>query len=70
MTIAESGPPSKVSEHADAADQVRNSEVSSKSQFFPDAKLVEAALESTRIGVWSENSLDRYVVVAAYGQPA
>ncbi len=32
---------------------MRNSEVSSKSQFFPDAKLVEAALESARIGVWS-----------------
>jgi hypothetical protein len=25
---------------------------------------------NTAIGVWSENSLDRSVVVAVYGQPA
>jgi hypothetical protein len=25
---------------------------------------------NTAIGVWSENSLDRTVVVAVYGQPA
>jgi hypothetical protein len=25
---------------------------------------------STQMGVWSENSLDRSVVVAVYGQPA
>jgi PAS domain S-box-containing protein len=50
MTITEPGPP-KVSEHAEAADPAHMPEASR--DFFPDAKLVEAALESARIGVWS-----------------
>ena len=44
MTIAEPDPPT-VSGHADSADP--------KSSFFPETKLVESALESARIGVWS-----------------
>ena len=35
----------------------------------PAAKAVMATCANSQIGVWSENSLDRTVVVAVYGQP-
>jgi PAS domain S-box-containing protein len=46
MTITEPGPP-KASACADTA------EANTGSSFFPDTKLVEAALEAARIGVWT-----------------
>ena len=41
-------------------------------QWFDDAAAhaIMADCANTAIGVWSENSLDRSVVVAVYGQPA
>lgn len=41
-------------------------------QWYPNpaAFAIMSDCRNTRIGVWSENSLDRSVVVAAYGQPA
>jgi PAS domain S-box-containing protein len=51
MSITERRP-SNVSGHGDA-DQMRTPIASSGSNFFPDAKLVEAALESARVGIWS-----------------
>ena len=41
-------------------------------QWFADpaAHAIMADCANTAIGVWSENSLDRSVVVAVYGQPA
>lgn len=35
----------------------------------PGAKAIMSDCANTQIGVWSENSLDRTVVVAIYGQP-
>ena len=35
----------------------------------PDYFAIMANCANTQIGVWSENSLDRSVVVAVYGQP-
>lgn len=36
----------------------------------PDYLAIMSNCANTQIGVWSENSLDRSVVVAVYGQPA
>ena len=36
----------------------------------PDYLTIMSDCANTKIGVWSENSLDRSVVVAVYGQPA
>lgn len=36
----------------------------------PRAFAIMSDCRNTVIGVWSENSLDRSVVVAVYGQPA
>lgn len=36
----------------------------------PDYYAIMSNCANTEIGVWSENSLDRTVVVAVYGQPA
>jgi hypothetical protein len=36
----------------------------------PAYRAIMADCVNTRIGVWSENSLDRTVVVAVYGRPA
>jgi uncharacterized protein YkwD len=38
--------------------------------YRPDYMDIMANCANTQIGVWSENSLDRSVVVAVYGQPA
>jgi uncharacterized protein YkwD len=37
--------------------------------YNPDDLAIMRNCANTRIGVWSENSLDRTVVVAVYGQP-
>lgn len=37
--------------------------------YNPDYHAIMANCANTAIGVWSENSLDRTVVVAVYGQP-
>ena len=37
--------------------------------YNPDDHAIMANCANTAIGVWSENSLDRTVVVAVYGQP-
>lgn len=36
----------------------------------PTAFAIMSDCRNTAIGVWSENSVDRSVVVAVYGQPA
>lgn len=38
--------------------------------YRPDYMAIMSNCAYTQIGVWSENSLDRTVVVAVYGQPA
>jgi uncharacterized protein YkwD len=38
--------------------------------YRPDYMDIMSNCANTQIGVWSENSLDRSVVVAVYGQPA
>lgn len=38
--------------------------------YRPDYLAIMADCANTQIGVWSENSLDRSVVVAVYGRPA
>ncbi len=38
--------------------------------YRPDYLAIMSNCANTQIGVWSENSLDRTVVVAVYGQPA
>ena len=52
MTVAQPGP-SKPSGQTDATDRMRAGAANAESGFFPDTRLVEAALESARIGVWS-----------------
>jgi uncharacterized protein YkwD len=37
--------------------------------YNPDYHAIMANCANTAVGVWSENSLDRTVVVAVYGQP-
>jgi uncharacterized protein YkwD len=38
--------------------------------YRPDYKAIMSDCAHTQMGVWSENSLDRSVVVAVYGRPA
>lgn len=38
--------------------------------YRPDYYAIMSNCANTQIGVWSENSMDRSVVVAVYGQPA
>ena len=38
--------------------------------YRPDYMAIMSNCANTQIGVWSENSLDRSVLVAVYGQPA
>jgi uncharacterized protein YkwD len=38
--------------------------------YRPDYMAIMSNCANTQIGVWSDNSLDRTVVVAVYGQPA
>lgn len=38
--------------------------------YRPDYMAIMSNCDNTQIGVWSESSLDRTVVVAVYGQPA
>ena len=44
-------------------------EIMSKWYYNPGYKSIMSNCANTQIGVWSENSLDRTVVVAVYGQP-
>ncbi|UMB71398.1 CAP domain-containing protein [Mycobacterium paraterrae] len=37
--------------------------------YRPDYKAIMSNCANTQIGVWSENSIDRSVLVAVYGQP-
>ena len=45
-------------------------EIMNQWYYRPDYFAIMANCANTQIGVWSENSLDRSVVVAVYGQPA
>jgi uncharacterized protein YkwD len=44
-------------------------EIMNQWYYRPDYKAIMSNCANTQIGVWSENSLDRSVVVAVYGQP-
>jgi uncharacterized protein YkwD len=45
-------------------------EIMNQWYYRPDYMNIMSNCANTQIGVWSENSLDRSVVVAVYGQPA
>lgn len=45
-------------------------EILNRWYYDPVAKAIMSDCANTQIGVWSENSLDRTVVVAVYGRPA
>jgi uncharacterized protein YkwD len=45
-------------------------EIMNQWYYRPDYMAIMSNCANTQIGVWSENSLDRSVVVAVYGQPA
>ncbi|SKG72339.1 Conserved protein of uncharacterised function, possible outer membrane protein [Mycobacteroides abscessus subsp. bolletii] len=45
-------------------------EIMNQWYYRPDYMAIMADCANTQIGVWSENSLDRSVVVAVYGRPA
>lgn len=49
---------------------INNLQVINQWYYDPAAYAIMSNCANTRIGVWSENSLDRSVVVAVYGQPA
>lgn len=49
---------------------INNLEVIQQWYYDPVARAIMSDCANTAIGVWSENSLDRSVVVAVYGQPA
>lgn len=49
---------------------INNLEVIRQWYYDPVARAIMSDCANTAIGVWSENSLDRSVVVAVYGQPA
>lgn len=49
---------------------INNLDVINQWYYDPVAYGIMADCKNTRIGVWSENSLDRSVLVAVYGQPA
>ena len=44
-------------------------EIMNQWYYRPDYMAIMSNCANTQIGVWSENSLDRTVVVAVYGQP-
>lgn len=48
---------------------INNLDVINQWYYDPAAYAIMADCKNTRIGVWSENSLDRSVLVAVYGQP-
>jgi hypothetical protein len=48
---------------------INNLEILHQWYYNPDDLAIMRNCANTRIGVWSENSLDRSVVVAVYGQP-
>ncbi len=45
-------------------------EIMNQWYYRPDYMAIMSNCANSQIGVWSENSLDRTVVVAVYGQPA
>ena len=45
-------------------------EIMNQWYYRPDFMAIMSNCANTQMGVWSENSLDRSVVVAVYGQPA
>jgi uncharacterized protein YkwD len=45
-------------------------EIMNQWYYRPDYMAIMSNCANTQMGVWSENSLDRSVVVAVYGQPA
>jgi hypothetical protein len=45
-------------------------EIMNQWYYRPDYKAIMSNCANSEIGVWSEHSLDRTVVVAVYGQPA
>lgn len=45
-------------------------EIMNQWYYRPDYMAIMSDCANTQMGVWSENSLDRSVVVAVYGQPA
>lgn len=49
---------------------INNLEVLRQWYYNPQSYAIMADCAYTQIGVWSENSLDRSVLVAVYGQPA
>ena len=49
---------------------INNLDVINQWYHDPVARAIMSNCANTAIGVWSENSLDRSVVVAVYGQPA
>lgn len=49
---------------------INNLDVINQWYYDPVAFAIMSDCANTAIGVWSENSLDRSVVVAVYGQPA
>jgi hypothetical protein len=49
---------------------INNLDVINQWYFNPAYMAIMSNCANTAIGVWSENSLDRSVVVAVYGQPA
>ncbi len=49
---------------------ISNLELIKQWYYNPDDKAIMRDCANTAMGVWSENSIDRTVVVAMYGQPA
>lgn len=49
---------------------INNLDVINQWYYRPDYMAIMSNCANTQIGVWSENSLDRSVVVAVYGQPS
>jgi len=49
---------------------INNLDIISNWYYRPDYNAIMSNCANTQIGVWSENSLDRSVAVAVYGQPA
>lgn len=49
---------------------INNLDIMSNWYYRPDYFAIMSNCANTEIGVWSENSLDRSVAVAMYGQPA
>jgi hypothetical protein len=49
---------------------INNIDILNQWYYRPDYMAIMSDCANTQIGVWSENSLDRSVVVAVYGRPA